>query len=358
MNDSPSLEEWGRLYGVSIQIKELAPWQWMEETDIFAVQDPDSGQIGFVSVMGMLGDYLAISLYQGVEGLYGFYELYYSTRHEPERLLEIPAVQVSYNHREQVEKEDRAIIQQLGLKFRGRHAWPVFRSFVPCYYPWFLEADEARFLTIALEQLLEVAPRVKQDPKLLDPYDDNRYLVRTPTLREGKWTWKDEYLPIYEPEAQPAFARIDKELLNLLETIQPSDSIVEIDVFMLPNALQSEESSRPLFPYILVAATQYHQKILGYEILTPEPSLNEMRAELPQRIAEIFAEAKVLPKDIWILEDREFLTQALTSFVTDLNVKVNEVSSLKVLDAVKEGLLMMFDNPNRIDPEDFPYEEP
>ncbi len=34
------INSWRRLYAAADQIKKLAPWQWMEETDIFGVQFP------------------------------------------------------------------------------------------------------------------------------------------------------------------------------------------------------------------------------------------------------------------------------------------------------------------------------
>jgi hypothetical protein len=352
MNNPPNLEEWRRLYEVANQVKTLAPWNWMEETDIFGVQDPESEQIGFVSVMGELEVFYGISVYLNAEGLYGFWDLHSVTDHEPERLIEIPSLQVSYSNREQVEKEDRAIIQQLGLKFRGKHDWPIFRSFVPGYYPWFLEADEARFLSIALEQLLEVAPRVKQDPNLLDPYHDERYLIRIPHPQQDKLVWSEEYIPIYEAKPQSVAADKDKPWMKPLKGIQRKRVIAELDVFMIPNALQTGES-RPFFPYILTIAIQRPQNLLGFRILTPEPSLAAMRDELTQQIAEIFAEAKVLPREIWIQQQREYLNRALTPLTEELGIKVIETPSLKTLNLVKETLLMMLTNPNAVDDGDF-----
>jgi len=31
---SPTLNEWRKLYQAAIRIKEIAPWQWMTETDV------------------------------------------------------------------------------------------------------------------------------------------------------------------------------------------------------------------------------------------------------------------------------------------------------------------------------------
>lgn len=43
---APSLEEARRLYQAAMRVKELAPWEWMDEADIFGVQDPETGELG------------------------------------------------------------------------------------------------------------------------------------------------------------------------------------------------------------------------------------------------------------------------------------------------------------------------
>jgi hypothetical protein len=50
-----SNRDWLRLYEAAIRIKELAPWTWMVETDVFGVQNPETDDLGFLSVMGMRG---------------------------------------------------------------------------------------------------------------------------------------------------------------------------------------------------------------------------------------------------------------------------------------------------------------
>jgi len=53
-------EAW-QLYDLAIQVKKLAPWLWMEETDVFGVASPDTSELGFVSVMGNIGEYEAVA---------------------------------------------------------------------------------------------------------------------------------------------------------------------------------------------------------------------------------------------------------------------------------------------------------
>jgi hypothetical protein len=127
---TPDTREWRRLYEATVRVKELSPWEWMTEADVFGVQNPETGELGFVSVMGMLGEHYAVSLYLGSEGIHGFLNLQeLGPFADPEALIQIPQLQASFEDREQLDKRDREVIKELGLKFRGRNAWPWFRSY-------------------------------------------------------------------------------------------------------------------------------------------------------------------------------------------------------------------------------------
>src|SRR5215210_7136476 len=180
--DAPTLEESKRLYELAGKLKELAPWDWMDESEIFGVENPENNEIGFVSVMGMLGEHLAVGIYLGAEGLYGFWG-FQDEKHETEplALFDIPQLQASFEDREQLEKDDREVIKKLGLKFRGKQSYPVFRSIKSGFMPWFITSEEARLLIYTIEQTLEVAPRAKENPLILSDENDGEdevYLVR------------------------------------------------------------------------------------------------------------------------------------------------------------------------------------
>ena len=185
---TPGIREWRRLYESAVRIKEMSPWEWMTETDVFGVRSPETGELGFVSVMGLLGEHYAVSLYLGSEGIHGFLDLQeMGPFADPGDLIQVPQIQASFEDRVELDKRDREVIKDLGLKFRGRNAWPMFRSYRPSLFPWFLEAREVRFLSCALEQLADVAPRFREDSSLLEPSGGDSYLLRDPR-QEGEAT--------------------------------------------------------------------------------------------------------------------------------------------------------------------------
>ena len=190
MNDTqqpgPSAAEWRNLYDLASRVKTLAPWEWMFEDEIFGVQDPETGTTGFLSVMGEAGAHFAVALYPEPEALYSFLDLHdHGTEDDDEeagspldmmRVLEVPQLQLSFEDAKQLDKEDKAVIKGLGLKFRGAKAWPMFRSFTPGLLPWYITSAEAKRLATALEQLLQVAPRCRENAELLAPSEDGHDL--------------------------------------------------------------------------------------------------------------------------------------------------------------------------------------
>lgn len=209
-DNAPTLDQWRRLYQAMARLKDMAPWGWMTETDLFGVQDPEADALGFVSVMGMAGEHMAVSVYLGAQGLHGFLGLQTAGPNiGPEAFFAVPQLQASFEDRDMLDRKDRRVIKKLDLTFRGRRAWPLFRSYRPGCFPWFLEAAEARFLTHALEQTCEVTPRFKDDPALLETSDGESYLVRAPGQKGESLTWEERTVRVPPPVASPIPVAMD-----------------------------------------------------------------------------------------------------------------------------------------------------
>jgi hypothetical protein len=338
VENSPTSEEWRKLYESVVRVKEISPWEWMTEAEIFGVQNPETDELGFVSVMGMLGEHYAVSLYLGSEGLYEFWQFEeMGDMIDPEGLLEIPQLQASFENREELDKRDREVIKELGLKFRGRHAWPMFRSYRPGFFPWFLETEEARFLTYALNQLADVAPRLREESSLLETSGEESYLVRVPRRESGTLVWEDQLLDVPPPEPSPIPIELDVQVLEDLEQLPPSENNLEIDFFMFPAPIQEEKKTRPIFPYMLLTVDAQSGMILGNAILTPDPSMEAMWGSIPANVAHQLARAGIMPEDVMV--GSELLFQLLQPLAESLGFKLEQSQTLPNLHPVKELLL-------------------
>ena len=336
----PSPEEAKKLYEVAGRVQALAPWQWMEESQIFGVKNPETDELGFVSIMGMAGAHLAVSVYRGAEGLYGFWDMVDAGPDiDPQMLLEVPQLQASFEDRDQTDARDRDQMKKLGLKFRGAKAWPLFRSYTSGYMPWYLTAAETRFLTVALEQTLEVAPRVKGNPNLLwgeDDRVDGDYLVRVARKEAGALVWQDQMMPVPEPESSPVRIVMDLEALAHLKSLPPSRLELEVGFFIMPTPVR-DKGERPYFPHMLLLVEESRGMIVGFEMMPPAATQELLWGQIPLKIVCKLAELGARPKAIRVAS--ELLANLLSPLGQELNCPIKQEEQLPALEEAREGIM-------------------
>lgn len=343
----PTTEEWKRLYELADELKKLAPWEWMDESEIFGVQNPETDEIGFVSVMGMMGEHLAVGVYLGAEGLYGFWG-FQDEKHETEplALFDIPQIQVSFENRDGLKKEDRDLIKKLGLKFRGSQNYPMFRRTESGFMPWFITSEDARFLTYTIEQTLDVTPRIKENPLILSDENDKKdetYLVRIVEKQNGQLVWRDEMKRILPPAPESISFNLPQETINRLRAFPQNKNLTfEIDLFHAPTPV-ADKDKRPFFPKMLMVAETNSGFILGFEIIKPQKESSKTHEEFFTNIIKIWSNHKVLPKEIRVGSD--LLFNLLKGFTQQLNIKLCQTNNLIAISEAKEGMFGFFGNP-------------
>ena len=332
------------LYEAADLIKELAPWQWMEESDIFGVQDPETGEIGFVSVMGTMGEHLCIGVYLGVDAIYQFWMLQEIADSVDEletasRLLIIPQMQASFENRDMVEKEDAGIMRKLKLKYSGPNAYPIFRSIQPGCLPWFLDMDQIPFLTHVLQQTLDVASRYEEDKSLLwpdDVGDDDMYLLRVPSEQDGEIIWRDEISPIPAPVLHKISLDLDMAAYEVLQDVPRVGNSVEIDLVMLLSPVEGRRGKRPYFPFTLLIVDADSGMILSHDLLSPLPSLDDMYRKVPQKVIDLLLSNNMLPYEIHT--QSHVLTTLLSPLFEELDTPVVERPSLPMVNEAKAAM--------------------
>jgi hypothetical protein len=327
---SPTTAEWKRLYELAAELKQLAPWEWMDETMIFGVENPDSGEIGFVSPMGMLGEHLSLGVYLGAEGLYGFWGFQEAgLEAEPFALFEIPQLQVSFENREGLEKQDRDVMKKLDLKFRGRQSYPIFRSI--------------RMLIYAIEQTLEVAPRVRENPDILENESDTEnevVLVRTAEKQGKKLVWRDEMREIPPPDEIGFTINIPAEFIDELKAFpQNKNFILEIDLFYAPTPV-AERGKRPYIPKMLMLADGRSGMIAGFQIIQPKEDRAENYLEIARNVFGSLEQLETRPQEIRVADEQLFYL--LKNLTQQINVKLRQTDDLRAIEAAREAMFGFF----------------
>jgi hypothetical protein len=302
VNTKPAPELMRQLYETMLKVQDLAPWEKMEESDMFGIQHPVTGQQGFVSVLGMAGEHFAINLYPDVNALYKLFDFVNSvTQPDTMDLIAIPQLQASLEDRNTSTKEDIAETRALGFKFRGRKFWLQFRAYAPGLFPWYLEAAEAEFLLVALEQLLEVAPRFTEDLFYPKGKNDETFFFRVPRQDNNTLIWEDQYIkvPPPKPEAKAPKIPLQTPFLKTVKALPRSKRRIELDVFSVRKPVQ-DGKERPYFPQVFMMVDHETGKILTTELLEPFPTLDAAYAKVPDLVITSLARQGLKPLEIGV----------------------------------------------------------
>ena len=332
----PSLQDWSDLYKAAIEFKTLECWIWMWSANMFGVQNPVTDEIGYCHVLGYLGDAFGLVVYQGTEGLEGFSKLQ-SVETPPdsvETLSYMTTLMASFTDRRAVKKPDLQIIKKLGLKFRGRNEWPLFRNYRPGYYPWYLTKEEAQYLTLALQQTIDVALRVQEDPDLTTPPNVDLYFVRVPRKKGQSLKWRDEWLkPTPLEPSEVVVEPVDEiRLKKIRKRASRREGIWEIDYFYSSAGIR-EKGERPYFPYLFLWVHSPSTLILTTHLVTPPKPMAEYMAEFSEKFVKLLEDLQYLPKEVRV--QNEDLFKVVEPITSQLGIKLRLAHKLPALAATR-----------------------
>ncbi len=284
-------------YDLANSLLELAPWDWMNEITLIAVEEPESGRIDHISIMGMAGNHRSLAVYLGPESRQRF-NLIQDQQDIPQSdllalILDTPQLQVSFSGREDLYKSELAAIKQAGKKYRGEN-WPTFRRFSPGRCPVPADERERQWLCTAIDQVLEIASTLGFSDDTLR-YENGRAEILTRRLLNGEWRtlWTPDNSSLYEyPRPVPDEFTLAK-VSNHTNTIP-----IEVAFFMAPNPIgKSRETS--VFPYALLLVEPKSRFVLGCELLTVEKTpYRQLIESVPTEFLRLCDRNKVRPSSI------------------------------------------------------------
>ena len=330
-NKNPTKEDWENLYHSAICFKENRPWMWMQNGDLFAVENPFGGETGYCSVLGNGGQEFGLLLFLGAKGYNTYQRLIMdeSATMSLESSLNTCALSLLFVARNELEEPDINVIRSLGLSFRGKNAWPLFRSQRTGYLPWYLEKEEALFLTSALHQTINVGIRVRDNDLDLFAGSDSD-LVLTRYFYEGQWL--DEWRkPRRIEETVPASVTLDNERLGRLhDAVSRKSGSWELDVFIFPAAIDSG-TGRPYYPTCILAVERNHGLIIGTDFLGPDLLLKEKQ----EAFIRLLEKATPIPQEIRV--SNEDVRQLIEPVARELGISIH-IAPLRLLMQARKSL--------------------
>lgn len=326
-------------YDLADRLFQLAPWKWMPEIYLIALDDPETGQRHHISLMGMAGNHTSLALYLGPVARQrfnliqeaDFEEIPLTQEDTVALILDTPQLQCSFSERGDLYKSELAAIKKAGKKYRGEN-WPTFRVFRPGRSPVPADETEVRLLLTAIEQVLEVAPTLNMGDDTIR-FENKTRKILTRHLLNGEWRtiWTPDDNSLYEfPSPLPSELLVEK----VSRHTRPVP--MEIAFTMIPSPVgKSRETS--VFPYLLLVVEPASHFVLGFEMLSVgELAHDELIASIPNALLRICDKNAIRPASIAIASPA---TQALLApTAAALGIRCDLKNRLPTLDDVFESM--------------------
>lgn len=263
---------WEVLYTKAHAFYELAPWQWMEDVDVFGVQDPITKEHGYCCVLGNAGQVFGLAYYRGEEGVNYLEALLEDLIGKEETLYQQNVLIATFGPKHYLDKPDHQVVKMLGYIPSNKDCWPVFSSHLPGYYPWPLTEAEAQLFIIVFDRAMAFAKNFREHPEILNRPDLQSFLV---DHYHGDGNWKLQWIkPKRILKAKVSPLNIELEKLKELEArIKYQNEVWELGMFYIPEGVAGKE--RAYFPRGLMAVELETGFVLNVQLLEEQDTLGK-----------------------------------------------------------------------------------
>ncbi len=334
-----------QLYKLALEYRKTSLWKRMEEDQLFAVR-LSGGRIGYVSVMGAIGEHIALAVYAGEEALrsyhilreYGdFSEIEYSPA-----LQNHMSIQVSFEAKADLPEESlaeaRDYAKRNGVRFTGKNAYPAFFKAEPGYTIWMeLSEQEEDDLAAALRAAIEVAK--DESLKYGVPGDFpgvDRKTEEIVLMEEGGGAFRRVRIPLPNvPEYRPPEGTSWDELAAARIRKLPKHGIWQMGLVTMAVPIEWEHSERPILPTFMVALDIETDQVVG---VRPVALYEERTHVMLNMLMNGIEEYGSRPARIEV-ED-EFTEALLRNWCKSVQIKLSKKEDLDQLRDAKWSLVM------------------
>ncbi|CAM3251503.1 plasmid pRiA4b ORF-3 family protein [Filibacter tadaridae] len=329
--------DWEAFFNQAKAFNALKPWETLDDNQIFVVIDPESRENLFCSILGGAGEEFGMAVYIGEAGLRSLEDTFDNTKETMDLIFKQRSILLSFVDRDELDTEDYKFIKKHGGTFRGRKQWLQFRSFVPGSYPWLIDEEEARILSVAIERAMEMCKQVRTGVTRVPVWEgDLEFPAQIPSSEEESLLWKDGVLKIRRDGKRVEKPELFISELDLkrAQKLERQNSSIEFEIFHLDTPVQEKKDERPQFPMMAVVLDHKNGLVLFQEIYQ---GTNE--AENAQHAFISFVQQTGFrPREIWLSEDSY---RHLSLIIRPLRMEVMRTKALPNIKQLKEFLREM-----------------
>ncbi len=352
MKDLKNIDEWKKLFAAAGAFRDAACWRYMDDTDLFAVKDPASGAIYYCSVMGRGGQMFGLAAYKGEKGFAGYERILAGAFEETpmDAMYAQDCYMISFEDREMLYKRDIELIKALGLKFRGRNAWPQFQDYSSGMAPAGIEkAETIRLITHILEQAVQIGERFARGEIKLEGVGAARgkkCLTRALETVDGKPSWKDIWTELPRRYVEPAPEcvlddAVASRLAELKTAVRRRFQRLELGFFFMPARI-GPEGGPQYHPFMCLMVDGGSGAVMGVAF---SEGAGKRYSPFYKTIAETLKKAAALPDEILVANDEAF--EAMKLFASIIGAKLKKSKNMPGIEAARESFEEFMTNKRR-----------
>lgn len=294
-----TLEEWKELYDIAIKLKDLKPWEQLLSMDFITIKESEGSEPIMCSIMGAVGECYGIGAYRGEDAIRDFFLMVDNSRMPKYQLMRYHNnIMCNYGSREELTTQERNIIKELGLKFRGKNNWIYFRVFESGYDPYMPNKDEVLEFTKILKQTYEAIKALNNGMKI--DFENDKILMRRFDSKNNEWINEEEDMSILDGGYIVPILQ-DQLLIKRLKNEKKNNSILELDIVYLNTVIKEKGYDKPIIPRLSLLVDKESGMILSQNMIAPdEDEINIIFDAVINYIIQKGRPKKIIVRDIKI----------------------------------------------------------
>lgn len=260
------IEKWREIFFYTFQIANFNPWERFSDTDIFALVPKGTREEHLFSFLSDSCGKLGIAIYRDTNSYFQARSRLRgpNPKKEPVFLLQNATIFLLGN-REDVSKENYALLKALDFKCRGRGNWPYFEDYRIGYAPRPVDEDTLDVLLDDMGNLFMMIRAIYETPQDY-PLPDKSAWIRTYSSKDEMYYTFPASLPIPKQAPYTMITMQNNEWLKQLRKA-PAKGTISLDWAYLPTILN--DGPHRIVPRLMMAIDPASGIILKHALLSP-----------------------------------------------------------------------------------------
>lgn len=299
-----------KAYQEAMTLAQLAPWDFIQDQDVFAIEDPISKSLYFVNTQGQGESLKGLLISKGFDAyLQGQKWLHEGDKEIKANTLALYSLYFDHNPLADIEK---ARLNLAAINEPTPFGWPKFKDFTPEYLPWFPSDQDFEILRTILTQARIILSSAQREKGHLST--DYGCLVR----KLVKGLWQEDFLAEMPEEHQRlAYMRPDNpQIIAALPQNNGASFEAVLELSDLP--FQYNPQERPFYPWIFLLIDGADGRMLDYRLTSREENF----VSISHSLVETLNKTGYRPKEIITAEP--FTKLLLSELSQEMNINIVE----------------------------------